>query len=182
MQKPLVFNSTPLIYLTRVSLAGFFKEISGEKFTTTRVFREVVQEGKKKGAPEASLLESLFEEGIIRVRNPNDRKYLKSVEKMAAESEKQPLHEAEAEVLCLARELNGIAIADDQVARSVARLLGLELHGTGYIIGKIFAAEKIKKEELMEKITEMRNRGWHVSAEDYLKIVEYLNSLNQSNA
>ncbi len=177
MQKPLIFNSTPLIYLTRVSLTKFFKEIPEEKFTTTKVFNEVVQEGKKKGAPEASLLESFFKEETIKVHNPNDEEYLKSVKKMSAESKRQPLHEAEAEVLCLAKELNGIAIADDQVARSVARLLGIELHGTGYILGKIFATSKIKKEELMEKVKEMRNEGWHVSAEDYLKIIEYLKSL-----
>jgi len=177
MQKPLIFNSTPLIYLTRVSLAKFFKEIPGEKFTTTRVFNEVVEEGKKKGAPEASVLESLFKEEIIKVRNPNDKEYLKSVKKMSAESERQPLHEAEAEVLCLAKELNGTAIADDQVARSVARLLGIELHGTGYILGKISATDKIKKEELMEKVKEMRDEGWHVAAEDYLKIIEYLKTL-----
>ena len=177
MRKPLIFNSTPLIYLTRVSLAKFFKEIPEEKFTTTKVFNEVVQEGKKKGAPEASVLESMFKEETIKIRNPNDKEYLKSVKKMSAESERQPLHEAEAEVLCLAKELNGIAIADDQVARSVARLLGIELHGTGHILGKIFATSKIKKEELTEKVKEMRNEGWHVSAEDYLKIIEYLKSL-----
>ena len=119
----------------------------------------------------------MFKEEIIRVRNPNDKEYLKFVKGMAAESERQPLHEAEAEVLCLAKELNGIALADDQVARSVARLLGIKLHGTGYILGKIFAVEKIKKEELMENVKEMRDKGWHVSAEDYLKIIEYLNSL-----
>ena len=177
MQKPLIFNSTPLIYLTKVSLTKFFKEIPQEKFTTTKVFNEVAEEGKKKGAPEASLLESLFKEETIKVRNPNDKEYLKSVKKMAAESERQPLHEAEAEVLCLTKELNGIAIADDQVARSVARLLGIELHGTGYILGKIFATEKINKEELMEKVKEMRDEGWHVAAEDYLKIIEYLKYL-----
>ena len=141
------------------------------------MFNEVVEEGKEKGAPEASLLESLFKEEIIKVCNPNDKEYLKFVKEMAAESERQPLHEAEAEVLCLAKELNGIALADDQVARSAARLLGIELHGTGYILGKIFATEKIKKEELMEKVKEMRDEGWHVAAEDYLKIIEYLKSL-----
>jgi len=177
MQKPLIFNSTPLIYLTKVSLAKLLKEIPEEKFTTTKVFNEVVQEGKKKGAPEASLLESLFKEETIKFRNPNDKEYLKSVKKMSVESERHPLHEAEAEVLCLAKELNGIAIADDQVARSVARLLGIELHGTGYILGKIFATGKIKKGELIEKVKEMRNEGWHVTAEDYLKIIEYLKNL-----
>lgn len=177
MPKPLIFNSTPLIYLTKVSLAKLLKEIQEEKITTKRVFNEIVQEGKKKGAPEASLLENLFKEQTIKIRNPNDQKYLKSIKKMSAENERQPLHEAEAEVLCLAKELNGIAIADDQVARSVAKLLQINLHGTAYILSKILATNKIKKEELTEKVKQMRGEGWHVSAEDYLKIIEYLKNL-----
>jgi predicted nucleic acid-binding protein len=177
MLKPLIFNSSPLIYLTKASLTKLLKEIPETKFTTTKVFNEIVQEGKKKGAPEASLLESMFKQEIIKLCNPKDEENLKSVKKMSAETERQPLHEAEAEVLCLAKELNGIAIADDQVARSVAKLLEIELHGTGYILGKIFATDKIKKEELVEKVKQMRDEGWHVSAEDYTKIIEYLKSL-----
>ena len=69
MPKPLVFDSTPLIYLTRASLAEFLKEISQPKFTTASVFEEVVREGKRKRAPEASLLETLFEKEVIQVHN-----------------------------------------------------------------------------------------------------------------
>ena len=176
--KPLIFNSTPLIYLSRVSLGRLLEVFSEEKFTVGRVFVEVVQEGKRRGAPEASLLESLFKEDVIRVRNPADERYLKSVNEMAAESERQPLHEGEAEVLCLAKELNGIAIVDDKAARSVARLLGIDVHGTGFILGKILVAGKIGKEELLEKVKAMRELGWYVSAEDYLSIIEYLKSLS----
>ena len=174
MPKPLVFDSTPLIYLTKASLAEFLKDIPEQKFTTASVFEEVVAEGKKKRAPEASLLETLFKEEIIKVHNTTKKEYLNYVKEMAAESEMQPLHEAEAEVLCLTKELNGIAIVDDQAARFVARILGIELHGTGYILGKIFATRKIGMEKLIEKVKEMRDSGWYVSAEDYLKIIDYL--------
>ena len=177
MPKPLVFDSTPLIYLTRSSLTEFLKEISEQKFTTASVFEEVVREGKRKRAPESSLLETLFEKEIIKVHNISNKGYLKYVKEMAAVNEMQPLHEAEAEVLCLTKELNGVAVADDKVARSVARILGIELHGTGYILGKICATGKIDKEELIEKVKEMRDSGWYVSAEDYLKIIDYLKNL-----
>jgi predicted nucleic acid-binding protein len=177
MPKPLVFDSTPLIYLTKSSFAELLKEVSEPKFTAASVFAEVVREGKKKKAPEASLLETLFKEEIIKVHNISNKKYLNYVKEMAAENEMQPLHEAEAEVLCVTKELNGVAIADDQVARSVARILGTELHGTGYILGKIFATGKIDNEKLIEKVKEMRDSGWYVSAEDYLKIIDYLKNL-----
>jgi predicted nucleic acid-binding protein len=177
MPKPLIFDSTPLIYLAKSSLAELLKEISQPKFTPESVFTEVVLEGKKKRAPEASLLETLFKEKKIRVHNIRNKKYINYVKEMAASNETQPLHEAEAEVLCLTKELDGVAIADDYVARSVARILGIELHGTGYILGKIFVTGKIDKEKLIEKVKQMRDGGWYVSAEDYLKIIDYLKNL-----
>jgi len=177
MPKPLIFDSTPLIYLTRASLTELFKEISEPKFTPASVFEEVVQEGKKKRAPESVLLETLFEKEIIKVHTISNKRYLNYVKEMAAINEMHPLHEAEAEILCLTKALNGVAIADDKVARSIARILGIELHGTGYILGKIFATGKIGKEKLVEKVKEMRDGGWYVSAEDYLKIIDYLKNL-----
>jgi uncharacterized protein len=177
MPKPLVFDSTPLIYLTRSSLAEFLKEIIQPKFTSASVFEEVIRKGKRQRAPESSFLETLFEKEIIKVHNISNKGFLEYVKEMAAVNEMQPLHEAEAEVLCLAKELNGVAVADDRVARSVARILGIELHGTGYILGKIYATGKIDKEKLIEKVKEMRDSGWYVSAEDYLKIIDYLKNL-----
>jgi predicted nucleic acid-binding protein len=174
MAKPLIFDSTPLIYLARSSLANLLKETSQPKFTSKSVFEEVVCEGKRKKAPEASLLANLFENEVLKVQDINDKGYLNYVREMAAENEVHPLHEAEAEVLCLTKQMQGICIADDKVARSVARLLGIELHGTGYVLGKFFATGKIGKQELVEKVREMRESGWYVSADDYLKIVEYL--------
>jgi hypothetical protein len=42
MAKPLIFDSTPLIYLTWSSFAELLKEISEPKFTTANVFEEVL--------------------------------------------------------------------------------------------------------------------------------------------
>jgi predicted nucleic acid-binding protein len=158
-------------------LSKFLRDISTEIFTTQKVFDEVVHEGKKKGAPEESLIELLFKEETIRIRNHSDNGYLEFVKEIVAKSEKQPLHEAEAGVLSLAKEVNGITIADDKVVRKVANLLEIELPGTANILGKLYMNEKIKKEDLIEKVKEMYNLGWHVSAEDYLKIIEYLKCL-----
>lgn len=73
------------------------------------MFEEVVWEGKKKRAPEASLLER-FEREIIRVHN-KAKGYLIYVQEMDAVNEMHPLHEVEAQVLCLTKELNGVAVA-----------------------------------------------------------------------
>lgn len=177
MSKPLVFNSTPLIYLTRVSLVNLFVEIREEKITTSKVHHEVVIRGKKKGLPEALLLEKLFKQKTIAVYEPKDREFVKMLAGVAADLERQPLHEAEAEILAVAKEVNGVAIVDDKLARSVALLFGIELHGTGYILGKMYLTGKIGKEKLRQKVKEMRDHGWFISGEDYLGIVRYLEAL-----
>jgi len=177
MPKPLVFNSTPLIYLAKVSLTQLLGEIRLESVTTSKVYHEIVVEGKKRGLPEALLLEKLFKDEVIGIYEPKDKEFVKTLVKIAADVEKQPLHEAEAEVLAVANELNGIAIVDDRAARSVASLLGIESHGTGYVLGKIYLSNKIGKEKLIQKVKEMREQGWYVSAEDYLDIIKYLEAL-----
>jgi predicted nucleic acid-binding protein len=177
MGKPLVFDSTPLIYLARASLSKFFSDIAEEKFATHLVFKEVVDEGNKKGAPEASVLERLFTEETLKIQDPTEKEFLRYAKELAAKTQKHPLHEAEAETLSLARELNGIAIADDRVVRVVASLLDIEMHGTGYILGKIYATGKITKAELLEKMENMRAYGWRLSDEDYFKITEYIRNL-----
>jgi len=177
MPKPLVFNSTPLIYLAKVSLTQLFTEIRLECITTSKVYHETVVQGKKRGLPEALLLEKLFKKKVIGIYEPKDREFVKTLIRIAADLEKQPLHEAEAEVLAVANELKGVAIVDDRAARSVASLFGIESHGTGYVLGKIYLTSKIGKERLIHKIREMREQGWYISAEDYLDIIKYLEAL-----
>ncbi|MBS7644234.1 hypothetical protein KEJ26_06650 [Candidatus Bathyarchaeota archaeon] len=175
--KLLVFNSTPLIYLTRVSLVNLFTEIREEKITTSKVYHEVIIQGKKMESPEAVLLEKLFKQKTIAIREPKDKEFMKMLVRIAADRERQPLHEAEAEVLSVAKEVNGVAIVDDKIARSVALLLGIELHGTGYVLGKMYLTGKIGKEKLKQKVKEMRNQGWFLSGEDYLGVMGYLETL-----
>lgn len=174
MSKPLIFNSTPLIYLTKVSLTHLLLELPEQKVTTPKVLHEIVDKGKQIGAPEASLLEEIFKEKTIQVRKPKDKEFLKKLKKAAAESEKHPLHEAEAEVLAIAKETDGVAITDDRIARSVAQLFTIKLHGTGYLLGKMYLTGKINKDKIIQKTKEMRRQGWHVSPEDYLNIIKYL--------
>ena len=176
MARPLIFDSTPLIYILKVSLSGFLRELCEAKLITASVYEELLR-GEALGKPEATVLRELVEENVINVQDPKDVGFVLRIVKLAAEKERSPLHRAEADVLALAKELGGLAISDDHVARSVARLVGVELHGSGYVLGRMYKAGKIPKDKLLRCLNEMQRSGWRISTEDYERILDYLRKL-----
>jgi len=113
----------------------------------------------------------------IKLQDPRDKGFVLKIFKLTAEKERSPLHKAEADVLALTKELEGVAISDGHVARSIAGLIGIELHGTGYVLGRIYKAGRILKSELLRNVSEMRRSGWRITEEDYEKIPDYLRRL-----
>ena len=176
MARPLIFDSTPLIYIVRVSLANLLRELDEPKIITRSVYEELLK-GEALGKPQAIALRGLIDEKAIKLRDPRDKGFVMKIIKLAAEKERSPLHRAEADVLALTKELEGVAISDDHVARSIAGLIGIELHGTGYILGRIYKAGRISKNGLLENVSEMRRSGWRMTEEDYEKILDYLRRL-----
>ncbi len=73
--------------------------------------------------------------------------------------------------------MGGVLIADDRVARSTARLVQVESHGTGYLLGRMLHEGLISKEEAVRKVVEMRKAGWRLSEDDYRTILDYLRNI-----
>lgn len=166
--KPLVFNSTPLIYLTKVGLSKVLENLKGEKVTSPEVKREVVDEGKRKGVPDAIVLEKLFDSKVFRVVEPRDKGFLSRLLKTRG------LHVTDAEVLALARELDGLAVVDDEVARKTAKVYGIAYVGTPYVLVRAVSERLITKERAKQAVNEMISAGWRCSVETYAKIMEVL--------
>jgi len=166
--KPLVFNSTPLIYLTKVGLSKIFEGLKEQKLTSPQVKREVVDEGKRKGVPDALILEKMFENEMFRAVEPSDRVFLSRL------LETRGLHVTDAEVLALAKELDGLAVVDDEVARKTAKAYGIAYVGTPYVLVRAVLQKLITKERAREAVNEMVSVGWRCSIESYAKIMEIL--------
>ena len=128
--KPLVFNSTPLIYITKIGLSRIFEELKDEKFTSPSVKREVVNEGKRKGVADAIILEKLFQKDVFKVVKPENASFLETL------LQTRGLHVTDAEILVIAKERGGTAIVDDEVARKTAKIYGIAYAGTPYILVK----------------------------------------------
>ena len=164
--KLLVFNSTPLIYLARVGLSKVLEDLEGEKVTSPEVKREVVDEGKSKGVPDAVVLEKLFDSQVFQVDEPKDKEFLSRLLKTRG------LHVTDAEVLALAQELNGVAVVDDEVARNNAKVYGIAYVGTPYVLARAVYEGLITKERAKQAVNEMVSAGWRCSVESYAKIIE----------
>ena len=167
----LVFNSTPLIYLAKVGLSGVLEGLSGGKVTSPEVKREVVDEGKRRGVADAVVLEKLFDSEVFRVVEPKDKEFLSRLLKTRG------LHVTDAEVLVLARELNGLAVVDDEVARKTAKVYGVAYVGTPYVLVRAVSEALVNKERAKQAVNEMISAGWRCSVESYAKIVSALEKL-----
>jgi len=166
--KPLVFNSTPLIYLSKAGLSGIVENLKGEKLTSPLVKAEVVDKGKLKGVPDAIALEKLFDNGVFKVCKPKNTAFLSRL------SETRGLHVADADVLALAKECEALAVIDDEVARKTAKVYGIEYVGTPYVLMRAVFEGLISKEEAKLAVNDMVSAGWRCSVESYAKIMELL--------
>ncbi|MDD3791918.1 MAG: hypothetical protein PHY74_02165 [Candidatus Bathyarchaeota archaeon] len=63
--KPLVFNSTPLIYLSKAGLCRIIENLKEEKLTSPLVKAEVVDKGKQKGAQTRLLWKSFLKTACL---------------------------------------------------------------------------------------------------------------------
>lgn len=164
--KPLIFNSTPLIYITKVGLSKILEDLKDEKLTSPQVKREVVDEGKAKGIPDSTILEEMFQSNVFKVIKPRNQEFFESL------LETKGLHITDAEVLAIAKERDGIAVIDDEVARKTATIYGISYAGTPYILMRAIFQGLITKERAKQAITEMISAGWRCSVESYAKIIE----------
>jgi len=181
LAKAIVFDSTPLIYLVRVSLSQSLRRLSNPKFVPESVYEELMR-GESEGRPESSIIRELVDDATITVTRPRNTSLVRRLVKITAEDHRKPLHMAEAEALAIARELDGIMISDDHVARSIAKMIHAELHGTGYLLGKMYLEHQLSKEEAITKVREMRRAGWRLSEDDYREILNYLGGLQSTSS
>ena len=169
--KPIILDATPLIYLTKAGLSRILEELKEEKITSPQVKREVVDEGKNRGVPDAIILERMFQNKVFTIKEPRDKEFLERLLKTRG------LHVTDAEVLAIAKELHGTAIVDDAVARKTARIYGIPYAGTPYLLMRAVKRRLITKVLAKQAIRDMVSEGWRCDIETYTKIIDAIEKL-----
>jgi len=167
-KKSFILNATPLIFLSKIGFSSILNEFKEEKFTTPLVKEEVVTKGKEIGVPDAVVIEAMIKSGILKVRTPTQNDFINVLRQVPE------LHEAEIQVLALTKEINGIAILDDTVARQAAIVFEIEVHGTAYLLLRQYFMGFLSKKQTITALNKMISVGWWISAGEYVKILEEL--------
>jgi predicted nucleic acid-binding protein len=145
--------------------------LEGEKYTVPAVFDEVVRKGKEMGYPDAEGTAFLVDEGVLKVKAPQ-RKEVDAV----ARSHKD-IHTGETEVIALAKEINAIAVIDDRVARTVAKIEGVRVEGSYGVILRAAARGSMSKDEGEAALGELVTSGWRCDAELYAALLKSLREI-----
>lgn len=163
-----VFNASPLIHLARAGLASLIEMLEGEKYTVPTVFQEVVELGKELGYADALISEELINKKILLVKSPQKR-ILHTVG-----SAHRDLHFGESAVIALSKELDGIAILDDRVARAVAKIHNVRTEGTHMLIFRALRKGLIDKADAERYLQKLVSSGWRCDVELYNKLLSML--------
>ena len=157
----LVFDSTPLIHLSKVKILVKVSELKAIKLIPALVYREVlIGSGER---DDAAYLSSLVEKGIFKVVDVKELiKNLPTVR----------LSDADIQVLSLAKERKGLAVMDEETGRRVAEQLNIETIGSAGILFALLKRKIITKEEFQTAFNNMVDNGWFCSAALYSYVIE----------
>ena len=129
--KIVIFNSSPLINLSKIKSLNLIKKIYGQIIIPEAVKEEVVVSGRNKEKVEKIV--KLIEKDIIKIVKVKNRSLVKSFQ--------INLDYGESEVLAMAIDMNAsLIVIDEKEARQVAEIYNL--NKTGFI-GVLIKAEKL---------------------------------------
>lgn len=135
----IVFNSSPLIFLSKLNYLNRFVESSDGFYVPQSVADEI----EAKSDPASQTVQTLLNSGNLQVRASNFTALVSSL--------RQRLGKGESEAIALGIELNAdYIVLDDSTVRREARRLGLNIKGTLAVIRKLSEDGKINIRNLDE--------------------------------
>jgi predicted nucleic acid-binding protein len=167
-----VLNNSPAIYLTKTGALDFLR-VYGEVFIPPKVKEEVVSKGIKIHAPDAYILQRAVKRGDIKVREIGKKELYSTLIK-------NPLiHEADAEAVVLAEELNAVLVMDDPRGIEVAELRNIKVEPTLTVLLIGYALGIADFERTQRTIRNLLTTKFRVPAKEYEKVMEYLHIIKK---
>ncbi len=157
----IVSNTSPLIFLGKIGKLNLLKDL----FEKVKIPLSVEEEIKvKDDSLEWIELNKAKKEGWIKIEEVHPSELLKS----------DAIAEAEKKAITLADQKNCIVLLDDDQAKAYADIVGVESHGTLYVIMKAKTEGLITADEATEILDNMMEKGFYISTQVYKRFQEYM--------
>ena len=165
----IISNSTPLIYLAKISRLDMLKDVFKQVIIPQSVFSEVVEMGEERNYPDAKIIRKATEEWIkVKELSKKEIEDFEEIIKIA------PLGRGEAEAISLAKNMKLPVIVDDSIAHKIARLYKIDSYWTTSVIFKAVKMEIIEREEAKVIVEDLINAGLRIKPEVLIEIMKRL--------
>jgi predicted nucleic acid-binding protein len=156
---PAVCNSSPLMWLSKAGRLALLKHLYGRVIIPEEVYRETVEKGLAEGFTEALVVKEAVEEGWAEVSAlaEADRELCRRTVEHAPE-----IHTGEAQAIMIARKTGLPLLMDEASGRSLAETFGLKVNGTAYVIFKGLEEGCLKREETIETVLRLVEKGFRI--------------------
>jgi predicted nucleic acid-binding protein len=156
----IVSDASPLICLAKVEKLSLLRELFGRVVIEEEVKREAIVRGKEEGASDALVIEDAIKEGWMEVAKIEDEKSFKGI------------HKGEGNTILLAKKHKCSVLIDEEDGREVARVMGLKVRGSLYVLKKAVENGLISKDEAIKTLDEMIEDGFRISTRIYAKFLD----------
>jgi predicted nucleic acid-binding protein len=133
-----------------------------------------VTEGLDAGHADARRIERAVEAGQFEIQEPPLNGLVERLE------QNDDLSEADISVLALTADTDGTAIIDERRGRQVARVEGIAVHGTAFLVLVALRDWVLDRQEALQIIDGLIEAGWHCSTERYARIRGRIDDLSEA--
>jgi len=165
--KPVVSNSSPLIWLAKIGRLPLLKILFGQVVIPKRVCKETTLE---KQSADAVLISKAIEDGWIKVSEEK----MDGADVLVGVS---GMHLGEAEAILLAQKLGTELIIDEREASTTAQMFGVRPIGTIAVLLLALAWDELTLDEFKECLGSLIASGFWLSIDVYNKALEEAQSI-----
>ncbi len=149
-----VKDSMVLIHLAKMQVLTYSCQYFGDVIIPTKVYEETVINGKKKGHPDALIIQQTINSNLIKIKEINNKDNVDNLRLFG-------LHLGEAEAVALYfQEKAQFLATDDDTCRKNRIILGINIIGSPAIILMLLRKALITRNKAIDCISALETIGW----------------------
>ena len=172
---PVVSNTSPLIWLSKIGRIMLLKELFDEVIIPEEVYKEAIERGLREGFSDALVLKEAVDDGWIKTSklSKSELALRRKIMEHAFE-----IHPGEAQAIILARRTHQLLLIDESSGRAFAEAWGLKAKGTLYVILSALRSGLMNSTEAKEAVLSLVGKGFRIEPSLLARIIREIENFN----